>query len=273
MMLTQNKGDSAVTGAVSLPMYDWPEIRRSTDALWIAIRQQLLEREIEAPAQLDRSADPEPLWSDSDLLLSQTCGYPYANRLTGKVALVGTPAHAVTGARPGHYFSALIARRDHLPDHLSDLADLRFAFNMTHSQSGFAAPARLLAAGGHTSLPGPLETGSHRASIRAVAKGKADWAAIDAVTWELAKRHEPAAKDLAVFAMTPQTPALPLITSARLASHANIIADAVEAAILGLEVTVRDAVLMTGLVRFKPADYEPLAAPLPVRDVFPGLQR
>ncbi len=263
MILTQNKGDSAATGAVSLPMYDWPEIRQSTDALWTAIRQQLLEREIEAPAQLDRNADPEPLWSDPDLLLSQTCGYPYANRLTGKVALVGTPAHAVTGARSGHYFSVLIARKQHRPASLGELADKRFAFNVTHSQSGFAAPVRLLAAGNYRSLPQPLETGAHRASICAVAEGKADWAAIDAVTWVLAKRHETAASGLVVFATTPETPALPLITSARFTERAETIADAVETAISGLNPDVRDAVLLTGLVRLKPEDYAPLAVPLP----------
>lgn len=260
-----------MTGAASLPMYDWPEIKEATDAVWAAIHRELSQRGIEAPARLDRSADPEPLWSDPDLVLSQTCGYPYANRLMGKVALVGTPAHAATGASPGHYFSVLVARKNHPPEHLGDMAGRRFAFNMAHSQSGFAAPVRLLAASGHASLSDPLETGAHRASIRAVAQEKADWASIDAVTWELAKRHEPAAESLMVFATTPQTPALPLITSARNADRAEAIADAVEAAIASLEADVRDAVLMTGLVRFKPADYAPLAAPLPVRQALPGL--
>ena len=200
-----------MTGIASLPMYDWPEIRQATDAVWAGIRSHLSRRGIDAPAALDRSADPEPLWLHPDLVLSQTCGYPYATGLAGKVALVATPAHAATGARPGHYFSVLVARGGDAPDKLADLAGRRFAFNMVHSQSGFAAPVRLLAAGGHASLPPPLETGAHRASIRAVARGEADWAAIDAVTWELAKRHEPAAAGLTVFAATPETPGLPLI--------------------------------------------------------------
>lgn len=259
-----------MTGAASLPMYDWPEIKAATDAVWASVRSELSQRGIEAPARLDRSADPEPLWSDPDLLLSQTCGYPYANRLVGHVALVGTPAHAATGASPGHYFSVLVARKSDAPDQLGDLSGRRFAFNMAHSQSGFAAPVRLLAASGQASLPQPLETGAHRASIRAVAEDEADWASIDAVAWELAKRHEPATESLMVFATTPQTPGLPLITGARNADRADAIADAVEAAIARLEEDVRDAVLLTGLVRFKPADYAPLAAPLPVRRTLPG---
>lgn len=258
-------------GAASLPMYDWPEIRDATDTVWASIRLQLATRGITAPAVLDRSADPEPLWSAPDLLLSQTCGYPYANRLSGKVALVGTPTYAVTDAQPGHYFSVLVARKNERPESLGDLAGKRFAYNMTHSQSGFAAPVRLLAAGGYESLPQQLETGAHRASIRAVAQGEADWAAIDVVTWQLAKRHEPAADDLVVFATTPQTPALPLITSALYADKTDAIADAVEAAIAGLEADVRDAVFLTGLARFKPAVYAPLADFLPVRQAFPQL--
>ncbi|WP_340160315.1 PhnD/SsuA/transferrin family substrate-binding protein [uncultured Hoeflea sp.] len=260
-----------VTGAASLPMYDWPEIRDATDGLWQAVREQLRERGIEAPEALDRHADPETLWTNPALLLSQTCGYPYATMLADKVTLVGTPAHAVTGAEPGRYFSVLVARKNGAPQHLADLSGKRFAYNMQHSQSGFAAPVRLLADAGLASLPEPLKTAAHRASIQAVADGKADWAAIDAVTWELAKRHEPASQDLTVFARTPDTPALPLITSLQHANHRDTIADAYEAAITELDKQTRDAVLITGLARFKPGDYAPLAAPLPVSQVFPPL--
>jgi len=255
----------------SMPMYDWPEVRAATDAVWASIRRQLASSGIEAPAALDRTADPEPLWTNPDLVLSQTCGYPYANRLVGKVALVGAPVYAVNEAQPGHYFSVLVARKTERPENLGSLAGKRFAYNMAHSQSGFAAPVRLLAAGDYESLPQPLETGAHRASIRAVAEGQADWAAIDVVTWQLAKRHEPAADDLVVFATTPQTPALPLITSTRYADRADAIADAVEAAIADLEADVRDATFLTGLVRFNPANYAPLADFLPVRQAFPQL--
>lgn len=261
----------AATGAVSLPMYDWPEIREATDAFWQAVRQQLSERGIVAPEALDRRSDPEALWNDPALLLSQTCGYPYANILADKVTLVGTPAHAVTGAAPGNYFSVFVARKTQPPQHLRDLTGKRFACNMQHSQSGFAAPVRLLAAAGLRSQPQPLETGAHRASIRAVADGEADWAAIDAVTWELAKRHESATGELAVFARTPETPALPLITSLQHANQIDIIAEAFETAIAVLETQVREAALITGLARFKPEDYAPLATPLPLRQVFPNL--
>ncbi|MDF1607920.1 PhnD/SsuA/transferrin family substrate-binding protein [Hoeflea sp. YIM 152468] len=260
-----------MTGAVSLPMYDWPEIRKETDRLWQAIHRQLTERGIAAPASLDRRMDLEALWTDPDLILSQTCGYPYAHRLANTATLVATPAHELTGAAPGHYYSVLVARRNRQPKNLAELEHKRFAYNMAHSQSGFAAPVRLLAATGHVSSPPPLQTGSHRASIQAVARSEADWAAIDAVTWQLALRHEPAAGDLAVIARTPETPALPLITGSNHAGQSDIIADAVDAAIQGLDEEVRKAVLVTGSKRFKPADYAPFAVPVPIGKALPRM--
>lgn len=260
-----------MSGGASLPMYDWPEIRNATDRLWEAIHRHLRGRGIPAPESLDRETDPETLWTDPDLILSQTCGYPYANGLVDTVSLVATPAHEITGSAPGNYFSVLVARKSRQPKHFGELKDMRFAYNMAHSQSGFAAPVRFLAANGLVSGPPPLQTGSHRASIQAVAQTDTDWAAIDAVSWQLALRHEPAAQDLVVFARTPETPGLPLITSRVNAARTGAIADAVEAAIQDLEEDVRKAVLVTGLKRFKPADYAPLAAPVPTRQALPHM--
>jgi hypothetical protein len=186
---TPGSGDRP--GIASLPMYDWPEIRVPTDSLWTAIHAELIRKGIDAPASLTRNGNPETLWTAPDLVLSQTCGFPYANGLSGKVALIGTPAYRIDGATPGTYFSVLVARRPRPPENLDALRDMRLAFNMAHSQSGFAAPVRFLAHHGFISKPEPLETGAHRASIQAVAAGTADWAAIDAVAWELALRHEP----------------------------------------------------------------------------------
>jgi ABC-type phosphate/phosphonate transport system substrate-binding protein len=263
--------DDASKGVVSLPMYDWPEVRPANDALWAAIRSRLLNIGIIAPEALVRNGDPEAAWSDPDLILSQTCGFPYANRLARQVALVATPAYRVTGAAPGNYFSVLVGRKADPPQRLSDLRHRRFGYNMAQSQSGFAAPVRLLAASEIQSLLPPLETGAHRASVRAVANGDADWAAIDAVAWEFAKRHEPASAELAVFARTPETPGLPLISSTRMTIRTDDMADAIDTAIAGLDPAIRDAVFLSGLVRLTPRDYAPLAAALPVADVLPGL--
>ena len=60
-----------------------------------------------------------------------------------------------------------------------------------------------------------IPTGSHRASLCAVARSSADVAAIDAVCWALAADFEPeAVAELRVLTATPLRPALPLITAA-----------------------------------------------------------
>lgn len=260
-------------GVAALPMYDWPEVRDATDALWSAIRAALIQEGIDAPAGLSRDGDAEALWTHPDLVLSQTCGFPYANGLSGKVALIATPSYRLEGVKPGHYFSVLVARRSSLPESLAGLQHRRLAFNMAHSQSGFAAPVRLLAGNGCTSMPEPLETGAHRASLKAVAAGEADWVAIDAIAWELAKRHEPAAAELVVFATTPETPALPLIASLRLARQAPRIAGAIDTALKRLDPAIKGSLCLSGLIPSNQQDYAPLAAALPVRDALPGFDR
>ncbi len=59
-----------------------------------------------------------------------------------------------------------------------------------------------------------VETGGHRASIRAVAEGRADLAAIDCRAWALALRHEPCVRDLVVVGWTTERPGLPFVTGA-----------------------------------------------------------
>jgi ABC-type phosphate/phosphonate transport system substrate-binding protein len=151
------------------------------------------------------------------------------------VALIGTPAYRLDGATPGHYFSVLVARRSNPPESLAGLQHMRLAFNMAQSQSGFAAPVRLLAAmaasrclsrsrQGRTALPcrrwpqakpiGPQLTPSPGSSPSGMSR----------------RRH-----DLVVFARTPETPALPLITSLRLAGQAPRIADAIDIALKRLD--------------------------------------
>ncbi len=60
---------------------------------------------------------------------------------------------------------------------------------------------------------GRIETGGHRASIVAVAEGRADICAIDCRSWQLAQQHEPRAADLQVVGWTARRKGLPLITS------------------------------------------------------------
>ena len=194
-------------------MYDWPEVRAETDALWAVLRDALRERGLDAPEALDRDTPLQALWRDPALCLAQTCGLPFRLGLHEHVALVGTPDHGVEGCAPGFYCSVLVARKDDTRPSFAAFAGAVAAFNAPDSQSGWAALAA--AAEGASFFARRVETGSHRASIRAVASGEAAIAAIDAVTWRLALRHEPAARALRVLGRTAPVPGLPLVTAGR----------------------------------------------------------
>ncbi len=236
-----------------LPMYDRPETRGATDRLWSAIAVRLRATGIAAPEALTRGADPWSLWRDPDLLLAQTCGLPYRARLHREVTLVATPDYGVAGCPPGHYRSVVVVRSgEGVPP------APRLACNDPLSQSGWAAALDWAAARGVT-FRAVLETGAHAASARTVAEGRADIAAIDAVTWRLLTRVEPAAATLQVIDRTAPRPGLPLIAGP--GRDPASLAAAVEGAIAALATEDRAALGLVGLARLPAAAY--LALPIP----------
>ncbi|QIE57184.1 PhnD/SsuA/transferrin family substrate-binding protein [Pikeienuella piscinae] len=243
-------------------MYDWPEVRAATDTLWSLIRERLRAAAFPAPEVLSRPDNLWLHWREPALLLSQTCGLPYAAQLAGAVSLVGAPSYDLPGCPPGFYRSEILVRADDPVADVDALKGGRFARNGRESQSGHAAFAAAF---------GPpeayfseiVEAGAHRASIRAVAEGRADAASVDAVSWRLARAHEPASARLRVLASTPPTPGLPLITGKRSSSEVQEIAKAVDAAIAELPDACRATLFLNGFEYLAPADYAPLAAGWP----------
>nr|WP_254899200.1 PhnD/SsuA/transferrin family substrate-binding protein [Thalassococcus arenae] len=234
-------------------MYDFPELRAETDALWQAIRRDLGD----APDALDREIDPWEAWQSPGLLLSQTCSLPFRKHLVGRVTLVASPDHALPGCAPGYYRSVLVARRDDARG-LSDLLAARIAANGTDSQSGYAAlMSHATGLGLHPSVA--LITGSHRASARAVAEGRADLAALDAQSWRLIARHDAAATALRVADETAPSPALPYITAR--GRDPERLRAALSAAIAALPQSSRDALGLQGVVALPERAYT--ALPLP----------
>lgn len=251
----------AAAPVASLPMYDWPEIAWATDALWSAIVARLARGGMEAPPSLDRTRPLDDVWRDPNLLLSQTCGYPYATSLKGIVRLIGTPVYAVEGCEGPLYSSAVVVRRGEGERSLAELSR-RIAFNSRDSLSGYVTLLAWLR--GNRSDPaaaGWIETGSHRASLRALASRDADLAAIDAVCWTLAQRHEPAAAAmLEVIGWTSLRPGVPLITAGgRGDAETSLIRDAVAEAMADPALgEARRALVLSGLAQLMPAEYEPL---------------
>ncbi|HTV67548.1 MAG TPA: PhnD/SsuA/transferrin family substrate-binding protein [Rhizobiaceae bacterium] len=216
----------------ALQMYDWPEIRSDTDAAWASMRDRLRVVGVDAPDALTRDIDMHDVWLGPNLLIAQTCWGPMELGLRDKVQLVGQPSYeGIEGGEGPLYSSAVIMRRSasapevrtktahgaegsfSLP--LNQFRGQRFAFNTKDSMSGMLAITRDLAAMGESLaiFSERIETGAHRASIAAVAEGRADVATIDCRSWDLAKRLEPAAADVKVVGWTALRKGLPFITA------------------------------------------------------------
>ena len=238
----------------SLPMYDRPEVQGANDRLWQSIRTRLGE----GPETLTRSGDLWDHWARPDLILSQTCGYPYRARLHGKVTLVGTPDYGLEGCPPGHYCSVIVVRADDPRDDPAAFTEARFAYNEPLSQSGWAAPQNYARSRGFA-FGNLLQTGGHYFSAQAVAEGRADIASLDALSWAMMQRYDSFAASLKVIARTPPTPVLPYITAPDRAPEP--IFDAIAGAITDLSDKDREALSLHGIVSIPAVDY--LAVPNP----------
>lgn len=243
----------------SLPMYDRSETGPANDRLWQLIRDSLRHKGVAAPDALTRL--PDTLWSQwtaRDLVLSQTCGFPYRARLHGHVALIGTPDYGVEGCAPGHYRSVFVVRSNDPRDVLADFSGAPFAYNEAMSQSGWAAPQTHAAKLG-LHLPPAFATGGHRLSALAVAGGQADIAALDAVTWRMLQRWDPVAPQLRAIAQTDPTPGLPFIAAK--GADADQMFATIGSAIAALSADDKAVLGLRGLVRIPPESY--LAVPTP----------
>ncbi len=244
-----------MTTFASLPMYDWPEVQSSTDALWAGLATAFTQQGLKPPAKLSRNQAEGSGWRRPDLFFSQTCGLPFRLRLAGKVTLLGTPDYGLAECPPGYYRSALIASKDDPRQTFDEFQGAVFGFNATDSQSGHAALVSSCDSHGGIDkfLGAGVKTGAHRSSVRAVARGAVEVAAIDAVSWKLACRHEPDAKQVKVVGWTKPTPGLPYIAAKGV--DATLYKAAIPQAISALPSHDREALMLNGFVNIPQAAY------------------
>ena len=242
----------------SLPMYDPPPLRDANDTFWGLIRDRLRAEGMAAPDELTRTGDLWDHWTDAALVLSQTCGFPYRARLHGQVALVGSPDFGVPDCPPGYYCSVFVVRRDDPRRRLADFDGATFAYNEALSQSGWAAPQTEARARGLRFVTGP-HTGGHALSARAVAEGRADIAALDAVTWANLQTFDPVCDALVEIDRSEPTPVLPY--NAAKGADALLIRAAIARAIEALPAGTRRRLRLRGIVDIPAERY--LAVPIP----------
>ena len=243
-----------------LPMYDWPEFTQATDCLWTSIRHHFSKAGINAPTSLDRTSPPAQTWQSAKLLLSQTCGLPLVADLSGKVKVLGSFAYQEIEPA-GSYHSVIISHKNH--DELERrLEGKRAVINGDDSYSGCLALKCYLADHGLDESPfaSVLVSGGHRASLCAVASGSADIAAIDCVSWHMAKQCEPAISSLKVIARTESRPGLPLITHRNASmQEISVMRDALIRAVDDLDEKSLTKLAIHGFVARDESDYVPIA--------------
>ncbi len=232
-----------------LPMYDWPEVADALDDLWKPIVEASHRLGLDAPASLARRDDLVSIWTDPSMLLGQVCSLNPVRDGLGETEVIGTieydPPPDLPQPDPGSYYSVIVCRNDDprrpvgrasggsggsggsvgtgtARRNILRFAGARVAANGTDSQSGYWSLGHFVR---HLLDDGPIFgdvvfTGVHRDSVRAVADGTVDLAAIDVHSWLLACEYEPeAAGRLAVIGTTDPTPGVVCVVSWELKDH------------------------------------------------------
>jgi len=200
-------------------MYALPEMAAVNAAFWTALRRELALPSL--PSQLSPAPKHLPENIAPGTIFSQMCGYPLKRLYGGQYTILGTPLYNLPGCATGAdgmatHCSFIVVARDGFFKTPADLRGKKFAVNGFDSNSGMNLPRRLFAeiAGGAPFFAAVTVTGSHLASMAAVAAGEADAAAIDCVTYGFCALYRPAAvAGLRILAQTPASPAIPFITS------------------------------------------------------------
>lgn len=257
----------------SLPMYN---VTPQHAALWHALLRDTVAHFTQRRGAHDVTAisspDGElmPHWRSKNLLLSQTCGFPY--RMLGlerDVHLIATPKFDAPGCEGARYRSVLVVSEPVWRDGATSLEacrGLRAASNSADSHSGMNALRHAVAPLASSANEGRFFasvtwTGSHAATLRALAAHTADIGAIDCVTYALLcdAQYGPL-RHVREIGMSASAPGLPLIASRSLDdSDAEVLRDALDAALIADPERAR-TLRLQGFERLTRDDYEEIAA-------------
>lgn len=250
-----------MTAVAQLPMYDFPEIREATDALWRALAVRLRRAGVRGvPDHLTRELADHDAWRHPRLLFGQSCGYPAMLKFSGHLRIIATPIYAAPGCEAATHCSFFLVPRSSPARQLADLRGGTFALNARDSNTGMNLPRLALAplARGTRFFSQVIETGSHAESLLRVASGKADAMAIDCVSHALLALHRPElAAATRILCKTERSPALPFVTAhstdgETITKLRDALADALSDPALA---DIRAALLLAGVVPAGAPDY------------------
>lgn len=185
----------------SLPWYDLPSTHASIDQFWQVLASAMRDLEIEqVPAQLDRNTPLEQQWASPDLLISQCCGPDLFTTAAAHLQVIARPVFDDLDCDAGYYFSHIVAA----PQYSGGPAQL--VVNSLSSRSGHGALIEWCKQQ-DISTQSLSISGSHQGSLAALRERRADFAAIDAHSWNLLQE-----KDLRIVGRSAQALAPPYVT-------------------------------------------------------------
>lgn len=240
----------------ALTMYVEPaEVRDAYRQLAEAVALRLGATLESAPEELPA------LWSHPELLLAQTCGYPWATRLRGQVRLVAAPRYRFEGCNEAEHCAFILVPDTLDVASLADLRGKRVALNGLDSNSGMnllrLAVAPLAERGRF--FGEVIVSESHANSLALLQQGHADVAAVDAVTYGYLQRAQPErVAGLRLLQRTRPSPALPFITAA---SRSDAEVEALRGALsdsLVADPTLAECLAIEGFTAVDEATYLPL---------------
>ena len=201
---------SGETPIAVLPMYDFPWIAAANDALWASISARLAEAGVQSPRGSPEAPTSPRNGAIPRLIFGQTCGYPYVTGLKDAVTLIAAPEYAFPGCEGASHRSFIIRRASDPRRALGEFRGSTAALNAHDSNTGMNCSARrsLRSRAGRPFFRAIVVTGSHEASVTAVAEGQADLASIDCVSFALIERGRPELVErVAIVAESPLSPA------------------------------------------------------------------
>ncbi|MEQ9452264.1 MAG: PhnD/SsuA/transferrin family substrate-binding protein [Pseudomonadales bacterium] len=217
----------------SFPWYDLPSVQWANDALWHASG---------LPGELDHHSSAACLWYHDELLVSQACGLDLFLS-SAPLVPIAAPVFELD-CEPGHYYSYIVG----------DPEGKVAAVNSSSSRSGYSV---LLSVCTPRDV---LLTGSHVESLAAVRSGRAEVAAIDAVTWHILARDTPELiRGVEICTRSCSAPAPPYVIRQGTTAD-EVWSGLVRAYASSAATSARQALLLRDIVAVEKRDYLPVWA-------------
>ena len=167
----------------ALPWYRFPETQPILDSIWKDVVSELRAAGVEhAPEFLDHATPHQDLLKNPTLTLGQCCGPDLFQDDAMNVLPFAAPVVSAYEVAPGYYFSHIVTGKSGVTGKSTELNSPRVVINSRTSHSGYTAAKLWLDARGIEDYT-IYESGSHYDSVRELQAGRADIAAIDALSW------------------------------------------------------------------------------------------